>query len=298
MPARCAAILASLALAFVTCPRTARAQSSSAPSGEDVITADRPGIADGSQTIGRGRIQLETGAQLERHDEEGLRSRDVFVPALLRVGIAGAWEVRVEGDTASWMTLEPKGVRATTTAGVAPTSVGIKYAFSGTRGDERRFSTGAIARVFPPSGSGPFRADRTSCDVMFVADWNLSEHWSINPNVGAARYASSSGGVFGTALGALTLSYAPNQAWNPFVDVGLQSAADAGAPASVIVDGGIGWIVRRNLQLDVSVGEGVHGPGPRPFVAAGVSVRAGRGTSGRQGAHVTGRSIATASRKS
>lgn len=277
--ARCSAlaILLCLTMASIALPAAAGAQSTSAQAGDgsdEAINPDRPGIADGSRTIGAGRIQIEAGFQVERHNDAGVRSRDLFVPALLRVGIGGDWEFRIEGNTASWMTTDAAPGHVAE-MGIAPISIGTKYTFFDSRSEDHRVSTGIIARIFPPSGSGDFHANQTSWDVRFVADWDVSKHWSVNPNLGFARDASSSGGTFGTALGALTLTFAPTDAWNAFVDVGMQSASDAGAPSSVILDTGIAWSVGRNVQLDVSLGEGAHGPAPRPFVAAGVSIRAG-----------------------
>lgn len=277
MTVRSAAILC-LTIASVAVAAAAGAQPTSAQPGnvsDDIINPDRPGIADGSRTVGAGRIQIEAGFQFERHNDDGVRSRDLFVPTLLRIGLAGDWEIRAEGNTESRTTVEsPAG--NVTAMGFAPISIGAKYTFFDSRAEDHRVSTGVIARVFPPSGSGDFHANQTSWDLRLAADWDVSERWSLNPNVGVAREASSSGGTFGTALGALTVSFAPNAHWNAFADVGMQSAADAGAPASVVVDTGFAWVVGRNVQLDVSVGQGAHGPAPRPFVSAGISVRGGR----------------------
>src|SRR5205814_3761013 len=53
---------------------------------------DRPGIADGSQTISRGTFQLETGIDREK-------GANAF-PTLLRYGITKSFEARVESESA------------------------------------------------------------------------------------------------------------------------------------------------------------------------------------------------------
>ena len=63
---------------------------------EDLINADRPGIADGSNVIGKGHSQIELGAQWETHDSGGASDRRFFVPALLRLGLSDKWELRSE----------------------------------------------------------------------------------------------------------------------------------------------------------------------------------------------------------
>lgn len=59
---------------------------------DDLINPDRPGIADGSQTIARGVFQLEAGIDREKGDNS--------FPTLLRYGISKNFESRVESDNA------------------------------------------------------------------------------------------------------------------------------------------------------------------------------------------------------
>ena len=59
---------------------------------DDLINPDRPGIADGSQTINRGTFQIETGIDRE-HGENAF-------PTLLRYGITKNFEARVESESA------------------------------------------------------------------------------------------------------------------------------------------------------------------------------------------------------
>src|SRR5882724_1569846 len=122
---------------------------------DDLINADRPGLADGSSVIGPRRLQVESGFQEEfRHDVTS-REHTIFFPTLLRIGVDSHWEARIEGNTF---------VRTTTFAdvtnqssGFAPLSLGIKYQICDIKG-RHELSVGTIARVFPAWGSGDFRA--------------------------------------------------------------------------------------------------------------------------------------------
>ena len=240
----------------------------------DLINPDRPGIADGSRVIGERRFQLEAGIQQEFRSEGDDRTHTLFVPSLLRLGIGDRWEARVEGNTAtSVRTIVPAGA-SSTTSGFAPLSAGVKFAISD-RQTPQRLSLGTIARVFPASGSGDFKTHHVTEDVRLVADWDFAPKLSLNPNVGVGRYESPEGSPFDAALIAVTLNFQPTDRLNPFVDVGYQGTAGKSA-AFVIVDGGVAWIVRPDVQLDLSVGNGVRGDTPRPFVAVGLSVRAGK----------------------
>lgn len=114
---------------------------------DDLIDADRPGIADGSHSVKREHFQIELGVQ---HDGYTL-------PALLRYGLTDAFELRLENDNGS-----------------APFSIGFKdHVFE--RGTT---SVGVIGRWFA--------VHRSYGDLRLASDISPNEHWSINPNIGVA----------------------------------------------------------------------------------------------------------------
>ena len=151
---------------------------------DDLINPDRPGIADGSQTVSPRTFQIETA--FERDDN--VRS----TPTLLRLGITKAVELRVEGQG-----YQSGGGRS----GWAPASVGVKVHFL----DQP--SLGVIARAF----------QRGTEDVRLAADYDLSERWSINPNAGIEIDKHTS-----TATAALTVQYNLSKTLNVFIDGGAQ----------------------------------------------------------------------------
>ena len=59
---------------------------------DDLINPDRPGIADGSQTIARGTFQIEAGVNRDQGDDS--------FPTLLRYGLSKNFEARVESNSA------------------------------------------------------------------------------------------------------------------------------------------------------------------------------------------------------
>ena len=264
----------SIAGAYTSPLAAQNAQAKDTSSDEDLINADRPGIADGSRTLEARQAQVEIGAQHERHVDADGRSRLFFVPTLLRYGITDRVEARVESNTLSHEHLTAGDGSSESATGAAPVLLGGKVLLHDSHGEHRR-SLGAIVRVAPPSGSSEFRTSHTTGDVRLAGDWDFAPHLSLNPNVGAAHYEGQSGDAYDAALGALTLTYQPNDRALPFVDAGYQSRDDSGGTWSLVVDAGIAWIVGRDVQLDLSAGSGAHGSSPpKPFVAAGFSVRA------------------------
>lgn len=243
-----------LAMLMMARPAAAQAQNQS----PDLINPDRPGIADGSKVIAPGQLQLETGFQYERHDVDF-----VFVPTLVRVGALKRLEFRVEGNTLT---------HANGETGFAPISIGAKLALVQS---DNGPTLGIIVRGFPASGTSQFKDRHFTSDVRFAADIPLGEKFSLNPNAGGARYESD-GHVYTAGVFALTFNYQPTERLNPFLDIGYLSSTGAGTGASVTLDAGIAWIIGDNVQLDVSVGQGLNGDAPRPLIGGGFSIRFGR----------------------
>lgn len=264
------------ALALLASSRVAAAQAAPAPQAEaaqDLINPDRPGIADGSKVIGAGRFQLETGIQ-EEYRDGAAKTHTLFIPTLVRIGVGERWEARVEGNTFTRVSTIGTDMTSAATSGFAPLSVGFKYAILDA--DHGRPSVGAIVRAFPASGSNDVKTEHFTADARLVADWDVAPKFSVNPNVGFARYESG-GRTFGAFLFAFTLNYQPTDKLNPFVDVGYQHPSEPGGSGVAIFDAGVAYIVGRNVQLDVSLGSG-NGDAPQPFVAVGISIRTGRAT--------------------
>ena len=221
---------------------------------DDLINADRPGLADSSSVVGRGVFQIEAG--LER--DHGSDGRSLATPLLLRYGVSKSFEFRVEGDGY---------IHADGANGFAPLSIGAKYHFADAP------SLGVIARVFVPSGSGAQRSHTTNGDVRLAADINLGEKWALNPNIGIASQDDGVG-RFTSGLAALTVQYNVSDHANVFVDGAVQSPEEKGGTISLLVDVGGAWVVGRNTQLDAYAGWGGHGAtAPNVFVGAGISRR-------------------------
>jgi hypothetical protein len=250
----------------------ARAQGPVDPD-EDYINPDRPGIADGSGVVGAGRFQIEAGLQRERRSESGGSARTDYVPALLRLGVGRNLELRLESNTYTSTRARDSEQGPTRSEGIQPVSVGFKYRFA-EAADSQRPSMGVIVRLFPRSGTGNYKTRRATGDLRIAADWDFAPQWSLNPNIGVAAYEGDGGRRYTAALFAATLNYNPSKVVNVFVDIGGQYPETRNGRGSAVVDGGIAYIVGRDVQLDFSVGARVAGVTPaRVFWAAGISKR-------------------------
>lgn len=222
---------------------------------------------------GAGRIQVETGFQLEYRNRNGAHGRTLFLPTLVRIGLHRGFELRVESNTYTRVKATGSSQEPPTAQGFAPASVGLKYQFTASRDAQQPYA-GAIVRIFPPSGTGDFRTTRATGDFRIAADWDFRPEWSLNPNVGVALYEDDGGHRYTAGLLAATLTYAPRKNLNFFIDVGVQSPETSHGKGSVVVDVGTAYLIGRDIQLDFSAGSRVAGTTPpRLFLAAGVSKR-------------------------
>lgn len=243
-----------------------------AAAADDTINADRPGIADGSAVVGKGRFQIETGVQQEFRKRQDSRTHTVVLPTLLRLGLSEAWEMRVESNVHTWERVSEADGARSKTSGNAPISLGAKYRF--VDGGDNSPSFGVIGRVFPRSGGGGYRTRHTTGDVRLAADWDFAPDWSLNPNIGLARYEDGAGQVFSAGLFAATLSYSISNKLSIFLDGAAQTREQKNGKSMAVYDAGVAYLLAPDTQLDLSVGIKGHGETPaNQFIGAGISIR-------------------------
>jgi Putative MetA-pathway of phenol degradation len=248
--------VAALVLVLVAVAERTHAQS------PEVISADRPGLADSAALAGKGVWQIEAGVQWELHEGED----DLFVPALFRLGVSRRVEARVEGNT-----LSSRLVGASRQTGLAPTSLGAKVGI--VLADDDTPGVAVIGRVFPAWGTDEFHSDHVTGDVRLVIDWALNDRWSLNPNAGFS-WSDDGESAFATGLFAMTIGYSPRPALNFFIDTSYQRREASGGTASTVWDGGVAYIPRQNWQFDISAGARTRGEtAARAFVAIGFAYR-------------------------
>lgn len=214
---------------------------------EEPISADRPGLADGSGTMARGVAQLETGVTAAGGEET-----DVTLPTLVRYGLTDRFELRIESDVLG---------RTAGDIDVAPVAAGFKL-----RLHDGAIPLSLIASVQPPSGGGSLRSDKFESEARLVSDIELAEGLSLTPNAGVAI---AEGGET-AAIFAATVEREMGRAL-PFVDF---ETTFSDGDTSMITDAGIAWVVRPDTQLDLSAGVNILGDQyPDWFIAAGYSRR-------------------------
>jgi hypothetical protein len=240
---------------------------------DDTINPDRPDVANSSQVVGAHRVQLETGVQWDRQRDTDTHVRTLTTPTLLRVGLSGALELRVETDGRTIAHASDPGTGMhTVSAGWADSAAGVKWHAADQ--DGMRPSLGLIAEVALPTGSAALRGTGFRPSLEVPAEWDLGHDWSLGVMPGIGRDSDDNGGrytygVFGAAVGK-----AFSERLHGFAEVAApRIARTAHGGTQTLVDAGVSWLVNRDCQLDAMVVHGLNRNTPDLSLAFGISVR-------------------------
>jgi len=236
---------------------------------QDEIASDRPDLVESSQVVGRGRIQLETGLLLERDRSGEGRERTLSMPTLLRFGLDGKLELRVETDGRTIRHAREDG-RRSTEAGYADTALGFSW--------HARDAAGSLPSVAVllagelDSGSRAFRGQGIRPTLRVAAEWDLPGEMSLGvmPGVGVERDES---GRYRYGILAAVIEKPLGERLRGFAEVALPQIARArhgGTEASF--DIGAAYLLSKDVQLDAMFSRGLNSRTPDYAFTVGVSI--------------------------
>lgn len=262
-----------LLLAFLCCLAAARsAHAQAGPTRPGPVVTDRPDKTESTSIVPRGFAQLEGGWSLQTVDLVGASLHTHTVPGMLaRVGVLDALEARV-GFDGFQLTNQPAALGGD---GLEDLELGLKYRLATARGALPDIAL--IGAISVPTGADGVSSERADPTVLLTASRPLSERVSVGSNLGAswATTANASGGRITLLDLTYTLSFgfALSEQVGAFAETFGRVPANGGEAAHHL-DGGLTFLVRDNLQFDVSLGRGVAGAGAADWlVGAGLAVR-------------------------
>ncbi len=242
------------------------AQITAQESHELAFTTDRPGVGDTAYLVPPGYIQLEGGVTVN-HDRTRApleRITTVSVPnTLIRIGVLDAMELRLLGGEYVYEKTS-SGNQDDRDQGVSAPIIGTKFQL--TNEDQWMPQTAVFGNLTFPFGSKRLHPDDLTPDFKVAANYALSEHVSIEVNLGAAWKDGLNDiiGLYTTALG-----LAMTEKLSTFAEV----FGNMNGPATHGFDAGFTYLVLPTVQLDVSGGPALTDAATDWFVAAGVSYR-------------------------
>jgi hypothetical protein len=232
------------------------------------IDTDRPDQTESSALVPARHVQLEFGLA---YTEDAPGDEVLEAPALLvRYGVIDRLELRF-------------GLPALTTqfASGAETDfsdpeLGAKIALWQERG--WRPEAALLVGTTLPLGSNDLSSHRFDPAFRFSFGHTLPRGFSLGYNLGAAWETVADGNGAGRDTLArfeytAALGYDFTDRWGGFVELfGDAPLGDSGGSAHSL-DGGLTYLLRENLQLDLAAGLGLDSEAPDWFVTAGLSVR-------------------------
>lgn len=248
---------------------------------DDTINPDRPNVANSSQVVGRGKLQLETGIQWERQRDDDSHTRTLTTPTLLRLGLNERVELRLETDGRSIAhQTDPATGTHSTQAGYADTAVGFKWhlADGDGAGDGNKAgggpSLGLIGELLLPTGSRALRGHGVRPQLSLPAEWDLADGWSLDVMPGVGSDSDDSGARYGYGVLAASLGKDLGPRLKGFAELAApQIARAAHGGTQGVLDVGLGWLVSRDCQVDTMLVHGLNKRTPDLSLAFGVSIR-------------------------
>ncbi|SEK23689.1 Putative MetA-pathway of phenol degradation [Roseateles sp. YR242] len=240
---------------------------------DDGIATDRPDFVESSDTVGKGRFQIETSVAFDKDKTAGVRNRTWSTPTLLRWGAWDDVELRLETDGAvrSRVTAGGETARA---SGFADSSLGIKWHVADGAEDGSRPGMAWLFHVDAPSGSSEFKGEGWRPSARLTAEWDLPHDFSAGVMTGLYQDRNSDNRRYLGGILAATLGIPLREGWRGFVEVAGQSLASNRNGGKVVTfDAGTSWQLSPDLQLDAAVFRGISKAAPDWSWTVGVSVR-------------------------
>ncbi|HEX8550321.1 MAG TPA: transporter [Abditibacteriaceae bacterium] len=215
----------------------------------DALITDRPDFTESTQTIPRGRMQLEGGATFTRRGS----SRETGIgELLLRVAAGKRSELRLGAN--SYVVQRAPGSR---TSGKDDVSLGLKVRLR----DSETTSLLAprvslIVQTSVPSGARALREDKWQPGAKLLFGWDVNEKTGFAANLNY-DYASEAGQRFGQVSASASVGYSVSERTGAFLETYALFPGSAGGENETFVDTGLTYLLSPDFQLDARVGLGI-----------------------------------------
>lgn len=239
------------------------------------LVTDRPDQTESAETVPRGFVQVETGWVFTRDDTNGARLQSHEVPGTLtRIGATDWLEIRA--GWGGYLREEVKlGPARSTIDGGGDAELGAKVILH--RESDWRPQAALLAGVTLPVGDDAFSSRRADPSFRLSLAHTLSDRLALGYNVGmeweSGLDVSGDRDTLSRYLCTLALGLGLTERLGTFVEVFGDIAGSAEGPPAHSFDGGFTYLLRPNLQLDLSSGVGLSSGADDWFVGAGVSFR-------------------------
>jgi hypothetical protein len=243
---------------------------STAEEEESEIATDRPDFTEASSTVGKGRIQLETGYTYSRNRQQDIRNQHSYPEALLRIGMFADWfELRL-GQNYSRTQLT-----TSSTNGFEDFYLGTKLALT----EQKEFlpESALILQTTLPTGPADLTANKTLPGINYLFGWDIiPDLVTAGGSVQANAAVTDSGASYLEVAQSFTVGYSFTKKLASYVEVfGIEphGAREAGVGPEYYFNGGFTYKFTSNFQYDIRAGVGLNKFSDDFFVGTGCAFR-------------------------
>lgn len=232
-----------------------------------LLVTDRPDATEASSVVPKGSLQVETGGFYESFEENDLKfERSVYNTALLRYGLLDNLELRLGWNFEEQRVKKNGTLLGDVQNGLSPLLFGVKLAIAEEKNGFPEIAF--IGHLFLPfTASKDFRPVTTGADFRFSLSHTLGEKSSIGYNLGA-QWGDDNPEI--AYIYTLAYGYSITDRFGFFAEVYGDFPEDS--QANHLWDAGLTYLLRPNIQLDVSGGTSFTA-GQDFLVSAGISFR-------------------------
>lgn len=239
---------------------------------EDGIVTDRPDFVESSLTVGKGRFQIETSANLERDDSGGVKTRVWTTPTLLRYGIGEQIELRLESDGYTNARTEDPATGTTTERGYQDLDVGLKWHMRDQAGALP--SVGWLMHATLDTGSSAFRGEDVRPSLRAAIEWDLGSDLALGMMPGVIYDKDAAGQRYTAGILGIVLGYGITERTRVFAEVaGQQLASDRHGGNVITYDLGAAYLLTDYVQIDTAIAIGANDNTPDLAWTVGLSMK-------------------------
>jgi hypothetical protein len=241
---------------------------------DEPLESDRPDFTETSSTVGRHRLQIESGYTFTNGvDGDPTHNIHDLPELLVRYGIAERLELRVAWDEGIVFDryVDRNSGRLVTQSGSTDIEFGFKYAI--TKQDKWRPQTAVIVSVSAPIGA-PFLSSRqVDPRIDYLYSWQLTKKLSLACSTGSG-WTAESGDHFSSFFQSASVEYELTEKLHAFNEWYVLFPRDSDDNrAQPYYNGGFTYLVTPNFQLDWRAGLGLSESADRFFTGCGLTIR-------------------------
>jgi len=233
-----------------------------------VLITDRPDQTESPTAVPKGFLQVETGAFFEKVENNRFKEESkTYNTTLLRYGLLENLELRLGVDFMEQSRTISGTEFADVASGLSPLLLGVKIGITEEKGLLPEI--GLLGHLsLPFSASKDYKPETTGVDFRFAFSHTLNDRSSISYNMGAAWGADSPEASY-----VYTLVYGSSITEKLGVYLELYGDIPEINKANHLWDMGFTYLLKNNIQLDISGGTGLSRNIQDLFLSAGISFR-------------------------